>query len=243
MRLASSLGVSSARGFAPPAQHRTAHRDRNLAERCLRAREDEARRIAHRLHDEAGQVMATVQLALQELEEELPAQQRCRTRRVRELVAALDARLRQLSHDLRPTIVDDLGLASALRFLAEAFSSDTGIAVEIKGDMEVERLDPLTETTLYRVFQEALANVARHSRARRVVLHLHWQGGALRCSIADDGIGLRSVGERGNGLGLLGIRERLAALGGRLEVRSTPGRGTELLATLPARRRRWPAGS
>jgi PAS domain S-box-containing protein len=213
-------------------------RARALAAQSLRAQEDEARRIAHRLHDEAGQITATLHLSLQELEEELPDRHRRRVRRVRALVLGIEEQLRSLSHELRPTILDDLGLAPAVGFLVEAFSSRTGISVEVRGEVGEQRLDPPVETALYRTLQEALANVARHAQARHLVIDIHREADTLRCSISDDGAGFHPARvARGGGLGLLGIRERLGAVGGRLVVRSAPGRGTRLVATLSPRRR------
>jgi len=217
---------------------RKRQRARALAAQSLRAQEEQARRIAHRLHDEAGQITATLHLSLQELEERLPYRHRRRVRRVRALVLGIEERLRSLSHELRPTILDDLGLAPAVGFLAEAFSSRTGMSVEVRGDVADQRLDPPAETALYRMLQEALANVARHAQARHVVIDIHRRADTLRCSVSDDGTGFDPArAARGGGLGLLGMRERLGTVGGRLVVRSVPGRGTELVATLSPRRR------
>jgi PAS domain S-box-containing protein len=229
-----------------PARHRSLQRRRRvqrqrvrvLAAQSVRAQEEEARRIAHRLHDEAGQMTATLHLSLQELEGELPARHRRRVHRVRALVLDLEERLRSLSHELRPTILDDLGLAPAIGFLAEAFSSRTGIRVEVRGDAADQRLDPPVETALYRMLQEALANVARHAQARRVVVDIRRRADTLRCSVQDDGAGFDPArAARAGGLGLLGMRERLGTVGGRLLVRSAPGRGTKLVAILSLRRR------
>lgn len=219
---------------------------RVLSVRLLRAKEDEARRIAHQLHDEAAQITASVHLALAEVGRDLPPRRRVGLRRVGALLAHLEERLHRLSHELRPTILDDLGLAPAVGFLAEGFSARTGIPVDVNGDMGDSRLDPLIETALYRVVQEALTNVARHARARRLRVRFERRRGVLRCSIRDDGVGFdRSheacAGE--GGLGLLGIRERLEALGGKLQIRSSAGRGTELLVAIPLKRRSCPAGS
>jgi signal transduction histidine kinase len=218
---------------------------RDLTAALIRAREEEAKRIAHQLHDEAGQITSAFCLRLQELEEQMPSQHRRRLRGLRTLVLGFEDRLRGLSHELRPTILDDLGLAPAVGFLAKAFSSRTGLAVEVRGNLGSPRFDPPIETALYRVLQEAFANVARHARARRVVVDFRRRDEALRCSITDDGAGFAAgPGTRGEGgLGLLGIRERLDALGGRLLVRSAPGHGTTLIVTVSPGKRPCPAGS
>lgn len=217
------------------------HRDalRVLSARYLLAREEEAKRIAHQLHDEAGQVTASIHLALAEIARELPAPGRERLRQVADYLDDIEERLRRLSHELRPTILDDLGLAPALEFLAEGFSSRTGIAIRVEGSTE-GRLDPLVETTIYRVVQEALANIGRHSQAVEASIGLDRVRGTLRCVIRDDGVGFDTSRLRGNGgrrgLGLLGVRERLDAVGGRMQIRSTPGGGTELSVAVPIAR-------
>lgn len=237
-----TLRESGARSRSRHGQMRARRRQaRALAAESLRVREEEARRIAHQLHDEAGQITATLHLTLQQLEEELPCRHRGRLRQMRALVLGLEDRLRSLSHELRPTILDDLGLVPAVGFLVESFSSRTGIAVEVKGDLGELRFDAQVETALYRFLQEALANVSRHAQAHRVVIEFERRAGAARCSITDDGTGFDpgAAARHEGGLGLIGIRERLEALGGRLGVRSAPGRGTRLVAALPARR--WPS--
>ena len=228
-------------------QHRSlyrrmlAHRDalRVLSTRYLHAREEEAKRIAHQLHDEAGQVTASIHLALAEVARDLPEAGREHLRGIAGRLDDLEDRLRRLSHELRPTILDDLGLAPALEFLAEGFSSRTGIDIRVEGSTK-GRLDPSIETTIYRVVQEALANIGRHSQARRATIRVAREREALRCVIRDDGVGFDAARlraeARGSGLGLLGIRERLDAVRGRILIRSMPGAGAELSVTVPLAR-------
>lgn len=225
---------------------RRAWREKSLSTsaRCLEAREEEARRIAHALHDDAGQVTAALGLVLHDLEPELPGRLRPRLRQALALVLEVEERLRGISHELRPTVLDDLGFAAALGFLAESFSSRTGIFVDVKGEIGDADLDALGASALYRVAQEALANVTRHARAGRVVIELRHRKGALRFALRDDGVGFDPArAGRGGGLGLIGMRERIEALGGSLLVRGSTGRGTEIVATLKAGRARSPAGS
>jgi PAS domain S-box-containing protein len=220
-----------------------AHRDalRNLSARYLNAKEEEAKRIAHQLHDEAGQITASIHLALAEIGRELPEPGRERLRQVTTYLDEIEDRLRRLSHELRPTILDDLGLRPALEFLAEGFSARTGIQIRVEGRTN-GRVDSLVETAIYRVVQEALTNIARHSSAGDASIRLSHAHDRLRCTIRDDGVGfaasrLRRRGGGSRGLGLLGVRERLDALGGRVQVRSTPGAGTELSVVVPLGRR------
>lgn len=211
-----------------------AHRDRlrELSARSIQAREEEARRIAHQLHDETGQITASIHLALEDLARGLSAAGRRRIRGARALLDRMEERLRQLSHELRPTILDDLGLLPALEFLGSGFSARTGTLVEVSGSTE-GRLPPLIETAIYRIVQEALANVARHARASRVIIRVDRRDGWLRCSVRDDGVGLTRSSRARGGLGLLGIRERLDAIGGRMRLGSAAGSGTELRAAIP----------
>ena len=198
--------------------------------------EEEARRIAHALHDEAGQLLASVHLALEEVARELPAPAAERFRAVRPLLDVIEEQLRRLSHELRPTVLDDLGLVPALEFLAGGVSKRAGIAVTVEGSTG-GRLRPGIETALYRIAQEALTNVTKHARATCASIRLGRQGELLRCSVRDDGIGfdLPSLQARrgAQGLGLIGIRERVGALGGSLEISSAPGQGTDLAITIP----------
>jgi PAS domain S-box-containing protein len=218
-----------------------AHRDalRKLSARYLLAKEEEAKRIAHQLHDEAGQITASIHLALAEIGREVPEASRERLRQVTTYVDEIEERLRRLSHELRPTILDDLGLRPALEFLAEGFSARTGIHIRVEGKTD-GRVDSLVETAIYRVVQEALTNIARHSSAGDACIRLRHARERLSCTIRDDGVGFPANrvkrGEGGSrGLGLLGVRERLGALGGRVRIRSTPGAGTELSVVVPLR--------
>ncbi len=224
-------------------QHRSLYRQmeaqrdelRILSRRYLHAREEEAKRIAHQLHDEAGQVTASIHLALAEIARELPRRGLARLRQVRVFLDDIEERLRGLSHELRPTILDDLGLVPAVEFLADGFSARSGVAVRVSGATG-GRLDPLVETAIYRIVQEALANVARHARATQASIRLQRRRDVLRCRVEDDGVGFdvgAALGAPSSGLGLLGVRERLDALGGRIHIRSTPGKGARLSISVP----------
>lgn len=198
--------------------------------------EEEARRIAHALHDDAGQLLASIHITMAGIARDLPPRARQGLRQVDGLLREIEANLRRLSHELRPTILDDLGLVPALEFLAEGISSRSGIPISVEGGRD-RRLSPRVETTLYRVVQEALRNAVKHSGASRIHVRLAVVGDGVHCSVRDNGHGFdpRSApagnGERG--LGLIGMRERLSALGGDLRIDSAPGRGTELKITTP----------
>jgi len=197
--------------------------------------EEEAKRIAHALHDDAGQILVSVHLALESLATDLPAG-RDRLREARDLLDQVEEQIRGLSHELRPTILDDLGLVPALEFLAKGMAKRAGIAITVEGPRD-RRLPPAVETALYRIVKEGLANVSRHARASRARIRVEHEGRLARCAIQDDGKGfdvpevMARNGEHGLGLG--GMRQRLGALGGTLEILSAPGQGTELQITIP----------
>jgi signal transduction histidine kinase len=198
--------------------------------------EDKAKRIAHALHDEAGQLLATVYLRVAEISGELPPLGRRRMDELRTLLDQVDDQLRRLAYELRPTILDDLGLVPACQFLAEGVSRRSRVRVLVKGSTG-GRLAADVETALYRVAQEALGNVGKHARARTATVEFERARTSLRGSIKDDGVGfdvngvLSRIGPQG--LGLMGMRERVVAIGGRLTVRSNPGKGTSVEFEVP----------
>ncbi len=211
-------------------------RDTNIALRHLnQTLEQEIQRIAHTLHDEAGQLLASVYLALDEVAKNLPPA-REHLRKVKGLLDLIEGQLRRLSHELRPTILDDWGLHPALKFLAEGVAARTGLLITVEGDPELS-LSPLLSTTLYRIAQEAFTNVTRHAKATQVTVTIQHELQALRCSIKDNGVGFDvsslsvQIGDRG--LGMIGIRERLNSIGGSLSILSTVGQGTELVVVIP----------
>lgn len=236
-----AIAFENARLFAAlqaQAAELRAHRDRLrvLSAESAKAKEEEARRIGRELHDEAGQLLAAVHLAVHEMANDLPAARRGHAAKIQRLLDQIEEQLRRLSHELRPTILDNLGLQPALLFLAQGVTGRTGILVPVKGSTE-GRLPLPVETAVYRIVQEALTNASKHSRATRVEVELRRKPQAVFCSIRDNGVGfdperaLRSADAPG--LGLLGIQERLHALGGTLEIVSAPGQGTELRVSIP----------
>jgi two-component system, NarL family, sensor histidine kinase NreB len=214
--------------------------DRKRAEKALHhlneALEAEVKRIAHALHDEAGQLLASVHIGLADVARDLPPHVAQRLTDVAGLLNKIEEQLRHLSHELRPTILDDLGLRPALEFLADGVSRRTGLHIRVEGSAGA-RLPAPTETALYRIVQEALTNVTKHAQATKVAITLTRSGRQLRCTIRDDGVGfdVRAVRARrgARGLGLIGIQERLHAVSGTLEIVATPGGGTRLIMAVP----------
>lgn len=211
-------------------------RDTNIALRHLnQTLEQEIKRIAHALHDEAGQLLVSVYLALEEVANNQPPARK-HLLKVIGLLDKIEEELRRLSHELCPRVLEDFGLLPALKFLAEGVAARTGLLITVEGKSEPS-LSPVLATTLYRIVQEAFTNVTRHAEASQVNVTVLQELQTLRCSIRDNGVGCdvsslsARTGERG--LGLIGIRERLNSLGGSLSLVSTLGQGTELMIAIP----------
>jgi signal transduction histidine kinase len=212
-------------------------REANAALRRLNERlEQQAHRLARELHDEAGQLLAAVHLALDEATHDLPETQKQRLEGVKEILAQIEGHLRRISHELRPLVLDDLGLGPAIRFLADGISKRTGLAI-LAENLAEERFPAQVELAVYRIVQEALNNAAKHSRAQSVRIETRRQEQCVMCRIRDDGQGFDSAaliaGRGRGGLGLIGMRERATSLGGTLEIDSLPGKGTVISVTFP----------
>ena len=193
--------------------------------------EEEIKRIAYAVHDEAGQLLVAVHLALAEMSRDLAKPQQDQISRIEGLLKEVEKHLRRYSHELRPTILDDLGWVPAIRFLAEGISKRNSMPIHIEATVS-GRLSNVAETTLYRVVQEALNNAVKHAKAKNIWIRTWQSTGALFCSVRDDGVGFdvrHSQNLPGQtGLGLVAMRERVSAIGGVLHIESDPGRGTEV---------------
>jgi signal transduction histidine kinase len=218
----------------------------DLLRKVITAQEDERKRVARELHDETSQTLAAlgigVDLALAACPDD-PAAPSVRERLadVRALVKRMHAELHRMIVNLRPSVLDDLGLAAAIGWFAERQVAAAGIAVRCELE-ELEELDARLpaeiETAIFRAVQEALVNITRHAHAETVLIQGSAAGGRLLIEIEDDGVGFDPAGiERSHdsmrGIGLLGMRERLEILGGSLEVDSTPGEGTRIVFSVP----------
>lgn len=197
----------------------------------LESQEDIARRFSHELHDELGQALTAVKANLSSLR---GCGDDARVEDCSRLVDGAIKDVREMSQLLRPTILDDFGLDPALRSLAESFSQRTGIEVKYRSELEGRRLRDETETHLFRIAQEALTNVARHSQASSVAMELLPRGSEVTMTIRDNGRGFETT-ERGNstGLGLAGMETRARGCGGALTIQSAPGKGLEIEVTCP----------
>src|SRR5215475_14960165 len=190
--------------------------------------EQEIKRIAYAVHDEAGQLLTAVHLALANLQRESAPKLKSDFDNIKVLLKQVETQLRQYSHELRPTILDDLGLIPALRFLANSISVRSALPINVSA-ATTERFSPAVEIALYRVLQEALSNVTRHARASSVFIEISHDDNLLVCKVQGDGIGFdASVAQRAgrrSGLGLTSMKERVNSIGGTMEFDSSSGRG------------------
>src|SRR6266849_4941476 len=217
-----------------------AHRGFQDAVKALRqlneTLEEEIKRIAYAVHDEAGQLLVAVHLALAEVALELPEPQQAQVERIKEMLNQVEKHLRRYSHELRPTILDDLGWIPAIRFLAEGISKRANLPIHIDATVS-GRLPSAVETALYRTVQEGLTNAVKHAKASGVWIRAWRENYVLCCSVRDDGLGFDSsqvhTAAGRKGLGLIAMRERVSAIGGTLRIESCPGRGTELSIRVP----------
>jgi signal transduction histidine kinase len=196
--------------------------------------ENEAKRIGQALHNEAGQLLASVHIALAELAPTLPLAARDKVAGIVQLLKDSEDALRDLSHELRPMVLENLGLLPALRSLAEKAARRNHIDITVKANNHA-RVPASIESTVYRSVQEALNNVVKHAQARSVQVRLRCGSRSVSCIVQDDGVGLSKTSrkEESTGLGLIGIRERLNALGGSFRIDSRARRGTRLLLVVP----------
>ena len=207
---------------------------RQAGTRALRAREEERRRIARGLHDEVGQTMTGVLFLLKQLAQGSSGAQRSALEEAQQAVRTNLEEVRRIAQELRPEVLDHLGLSSALNNLARAFERRTSIAVERQIEAQLGPLDPDAELVLYRVAQESLTNVARHSEATRVLLALSSNGDSLVLRVADNGRGFDPIHVEGGGL--RGIRENALIVGGVLAIKPSPTGGIEVRLEVPAER-------
>ena len=213
----------------------------HVSRRLVESQETERRHIARELHDEVGQTLTVAEMNLQAMVQSSRAAPL--SRRLRQSLHAVGRvleQVRDLSLNLRPSMLDDLGLESALRWYTRRQAELSGLKVEFQADRLEERLEPVIETACFRVAQEALTNVSRHARARAVTVALRKQDNQLHLFVRDDGVGfdvaaLRQQAMQGASLGLLSMEERATLVGGGLELKSEPGQGAEVHAWFPLR--------
>jgi two-component system, NarL family, sensor histidine kinase UhpB len=205
----------------------------NVALRGLNeALENQSRRTARQIHDGAGQILFSLQLALAELTAALPRRWKPQIDQVMQLADHLDQQLRGLSRDLYPVALDDLGLNAAVRHLIDGVATRAGLKVSFQSTVP-DRLPPQVAIGLYRAIHEGVTNVVRHANASELSVTMEKHPDGVVSTVTDNGVGISNPGNQPAGLGLRGIRDRLKGLHGELDVRSTPGNGTRLIITVP----------
>jgi signal transduction histidine kinase len=212
-----------------------------LSARLLEIEEEDRRRLSRELHDEIGQTLALLQIQITNAQAALqgqPAVLREQLQRARALAEKTVQTIRNISLLLRPALLDDLGLVPALQFQLEDFLQRSGIAAEFEEDNVPEQLPDAVKTCVYRIVQEALHNCEKHSGAHKVRVTVRQLPDCLAVEVADDGKGFvlneKRMPNQTNGLGLLGIRERVALVGGSLTIDSAPSQGTRIALRIPA---------
>jgi PAS domain S-box-containing protein len=213
-----------------------AHRQlKILSRRRVKVQEEERRHLARELHDEIGQALTAAKINLQAaMEESDPA----KSKRIHETAAILErllSQVRQISLNLRPSTLDDLGLVPALRSLLDEQGRLASVAVRFSAKNMPENLDPEIQTTCFRIAQEAITNAVRHAMSTQIRVELSHENGNLRLQIRDNGRGFDAESEQAQttGLGLVGMKERAALVGGRTRIVASRGKGATVDVTLP----------
>jgi signal transduction histidine kinase len=220
---------------AEQALHASQQRLIGLSARLVNAQEDERRLLAYELHDEIGQRLTGLNMAL-EIGAQMPADQvRVTLREAQQLVAELTSQVRRLSLDLRPPMIDQLGLLATLQWLIERYTQQTGVVVDFKYSALDSAQPPHIAIVVYRIVQEGLTNIARHAQTSAALVRVWTSAGQLKISIEDQGCGFDTAITPlvGRSLGLASMYERVQLLGGRFNLDSTLGEGTRIRVTLP----------
>jgi len=220
--------------------HQDAEKSRQeLQRRLVNAQEEERSRISRELHDEVGQQLTALMLAMKALEAPAPGDDvKAKLRELRATAEKVGREIHELAYKLRPIALDELGLARALADYLEGWHKRTGIQVDfVSAGIDDLRLPTPLETTLYRIVQEAMNNVFKHAAAKNVSVSIERRGDHVLCIVEDDGAGfdLEALNERGDPrrIGLAGMRERAAIVGGALTIESAAGQGTTIRVKLP----------
>jgi two-component system sensor histidine kinase UhpB len=211
-----------------------------LTRRLVELQESERKDLARELHDRVGQSLTVLNINLAILRDGLLQHDIGMMSRLQDsvtLVESTSQTIQNVASDLRPPMLDDYGLQPALHWYAEQFSARTGVAIWVRAGAPDERVAADVEIALFRIVQEALNNVAKHARAKSVVIALECQGSEYVMSVVDDGMGFRAADERADRprpkLGMVTMRERAQAVGGRLLIEPRPGGGTRLTVRVP----------
>lgn len=214
---------------------------RHMAERVVAAQEEERQRISRELHDDLGQALTTHLLSLRNLQEDFSIPVEAMFARLQSLYDQsyeIFVKVRRLAHDLRPPVLDALGLKVAMQTYCTEFTRRTHLPVIFEADTSLPELADIYNITLYRTLQEALTNIVKHAQASQVWVELNVEDDAINLTVQDNGIGFREEKSGSNGIGLAGLRERITIAGGTLNISSAAKRGTILSARFPLSEKR-----
>ncbi len=210
---------------------------RALAAHIQSVREEERTSIAREIHDQMGQALTGLKMDLSWLEKRLPGDLTEAAGKIRSMFRLIDDTIqsvRRIASDLRPQVLDDVGLPGAIKWQAREFQARTGVRCKVDLPEEQFVMDQERSTAVFRIFQEAMTNIARHARATRVDIQLRLDAGHLLLSVLDNGLGISPAALRSpKALGLLGVRERALLLGGKVGIEGVDGRGTSIRLSLP----------
>ncbi len=217
--------------------HQREEQIRALGEHMMRVEEEERRRISRELHDEVGQSLLVVRLYLEMVQNALPSEQHVLAAKLdeaRRVAEGTIGEMRRLISALSPNVLEELGLAASVRQTVKNFSRTFAGRVRVRMS-QVEELPKGTQIMVYRLVQECLSNVIKHSQARNVHLQLGRRNGLVRLKVEDDGVGFefQEASRKRESFGLSGMRERVTLLGGQIEIQSSPGKGTKIMIAIP----------
>jgi signal transduction histidine kinase len=210
---------------------------RDMAEHMVEAQEEERQRISRELHDDLGQALTTHLLALRNLQEDLSVPVESMFERLQALhdqSYEILLKIRRIARDLRPPVLDALGLKVAMQTYCTEFTRRTHLPVIFEADTSLPQFPDIYNITLYRILQEALTNIIKHSQASQVWVDLSMEDDRVNLTVQDNGIGFSEEETQSNGIGLTGLRERITIAGGTLNINSMPRHGTILSAQIPA---------
>jgi PAS domain S-box-containing protein len=216
---------------------------RDLSRRLIKGMEEERKKLAQDLHDELSEVLTAVYFGMEALHNSIPGKLKDQRKKCMELIGEIEEigdRIRNISSDLRPAMLDDLGLIPTIEwYISDFINRRQGIEIDLETIGVKKRLDPEIEIVLYRILQEGLNNIAKHAKASHVKVLLTFNHPKIIFTIKDDGVGfemtkgISAKGFKSHGIGLAGLRERVASAGGSIDIRSRKGKGTLIRAELP----------
>jgi signal transduction histidine kinase len=232
--LADQTGIAITNASLFEQMRTSRERQQFLARQLVKVQEDERRSLSRELHDEIGQMLTGLQFTIKSIMPESTEEQRNKLDQIQILISVIISQIRELSINLRPSLLDDLGILPTLVWYFDRYEAKTGVRVSFDHQNLDQRFSPELEITAFRIVQEALTNVARYAEADNAEVKINILGSVMQVEIHDRGRGFDiTLLPKNQSVGLDGMRERTFAVGGIMEIQSQPGKGTDILATLP----------